>query len=282
MQKSKTNRPARGVSPGILLSCLLALAGLSGCANVSGVSSYSSVTGAPADSAWNAQAFEPLTVARSGSVRKEEPGLGTKWGETRGSSVRNHDFSRASSTPTGTTAVFYNDGPGSSGRGSRGGQPFLIGSAATIGIKNKSGFGGYLPAYSSGGRNSVVGREGQRYAIEIRNLTGARLEVVLSVDGLDVIDGKGASYGKRGYLIEPHGELEVDGFRKSYSEVAAFRFSGIDASYAARRHGDTRNVGVIGAAVFHERGSDPYSRRGHANPFPGEGADGRFATPPGH
>ena len=233
-----------------------------------------------ADSAWNAQESWSGT-SRHGSARQETPGLGTKWGETHDSSVRNSDFTRASGSPTATTSVYYNNHAGSSGSGWRGRQPFSIGSVATIGIRSKSGFGGYLPGSSSGGRNSVVGSEGQRYAIQIKNLTGARLEVVLSVDGLDVIDGKGASYGKRGYLVDPYGNLEVDGFRKNYSEVAAFRFSGVDASYAAKRHGDTRNVGVIGAAVFHERGSDPYSHRGHANPFPGEGPDGRFATPPG-
>ena len=37
--------------------------------------------------------------------------------------------------------------------------------------------------------------------------------------------------------------------------VAAFEFSGVGASYANLRHGDTRNVGVIGLAVFTERGA---------------------------
>ncbi len=283
MSKSTHTRSAGGFSAGILLLSLLTLLGFSGCATMPEQgSSYLSTYGAPADAAWNAQ--ESRTLARTGtsSARKEAPGLGTKWGEARDSEVRDVDFRRAGGSPTATTAIYYNDSEGSFPHGSRGRQPFPIGGGlATIGIKNKSGFGGYLPGSTSGGRNHVVGREGQRYAIEIKNRTGARIEVVLSVDGLDVIDGKGASYGKRGYLIATYDKLEVDGFRKSYREVAAFRFSGIEASYAARRHGDTRNVGVIGAAVFHERGSDPYARRGNANPFPGEGNEGRFASPPG-
>ena len=34
------------------------------------------------------------------------------------------------------------------------------------------------------------------------------------MDGLDVLDGKAASFGKRGYIMDPRSELEIDGFRK--------------------------------------------------------------------
>ncbi|WP_441286712.1 hypothetical protein ACSRUE_30850 [Sorangium sp. KYC3313] len=39
----------------------------------------------------------------------------------------------------------------------------------------------------------VEGRSGQRYALRVRNPTGARVEVVPTVDGLDVQSGKDAS-----------------------------------------------------------------------------------------
>ena len=107
-----------------------------------------------------------------------------------------------------------------------------------------------------------------------------RLEVVLSVDGLDVIDGRTASFGKRGYVIEPHRQLVVEGFRQSTDAVAAFRFGPVRESYANQKYGDTRNVGVIGIAIFNERGTNPWTdreveKRLKADPFPG-----RFATPP--
>jgi hypothetical protein len=162
----------------------------------------------------------------------------------------------------------------SSESGSRLRQPFRVGNGvATIGIRSKSGLGGYLPGYGRGGLNHVVGMEDQRYTIEIRNLTSRKIEVVLSVDGLDVIDGRSASYAKRGYVIKPHGKLEVNGFRKSHSEIATFRFASIPDSYAARKHGDTRNVGVIGVAVFTQ--AIPWNQ---AKPFPGE--TGRFSEAP--
>jgi hypothetical protein len=88
--------------------------------------------------------------------------------------------------------------------------------------------------------------------LRVRNGTGRRIEVVASVDGRDVVDGRRAATEKRGYVVEPWGELTIDGFRLSTEAVAAFRFSSVPDSYAARM-GDARDVGVIGAAIFPER-----------------------------
>jgi hypothetical protein len=109
-----------------------------------------------------------------------------------------------------------------------------------------------LPTFEHRGRTFVLGTLGQRYAIRFRNGTGRRVEVVASVDGRDVVDGRPAAFEGRGYVVEPWGELTVDGYRLSDAAVAAFRFSSVPRSYAARR-GDARDVGVIGLAVFAER-----------------------------
>jgi hypothetical protein len=58
------------------------------------------------------------------------------------------------------------------------------------------------------------------------------------------------------------------------------RFGPVRESYAHEKYGDTRNVGVIGIAIFNESGTSPWidrevQKRLHAKPFPG-----RFATPP--
>ena len=154
------------------------------------------------------------------------------------------------------------------------------GGLITMGLRDENGH--FLNGYVSGAKNYVVGEAGTRYTILLRNRSPFRFEVVLSVDGLDVLDGKDASLAKRGYVLDPRGELEVDGFRQSMDQVAAFRFGTVSSSYANQKHGETRNVGVIGVAVFHERGTDPSSwnsnevdTRHNANPFPGT-----FATPP--
>ena len=80
-------------------------------------------------------------------------------------------------------------------------------------------------------------------------------------------------------------ELDVvpcDGWRRSATQVAAFRFGRVSNSYAARTSGG-RNVGVVGVALFAERGSrwttDEIRKRDTANPFPG---DRNYARPPSY
>jgi hypothetical protein len=135
--------------------------------------------------------------------------------------------------------------------------------------------GRVLPTFDHRGRTYVLGALGQRYLLRVRNGSGRRVEVVASVDGRDVLDGRPASLAKRGYVVAPYGELTIDGYRLSQAAVAAFRFSSVPRSYAARK-GDPRDVGVIGVAVFPERwqalvappgpSPDPYSDRSGESP----------------
>lgn len=107
--------------------------------------------------------------------------------------------------------------------------------------------------YLHGGRFYVMGSKGDRYSIRVRNRTGRRVEVVASVDGLDVIDGRKADYvNKRGYVLGPWQTYDIEGFRLDMGRVASFRFAAVEDSYAAQQ-GDDRNVGVIGVAFFAER-----------------------------
>jgi hypothetical protein len=125
-----------------------------------------------------------------------------------------------------------------------------------------------------------VGRAGERYSIVLSNRTDRRFEAVATVDGLDVINGQPGTLSNRGYLLEPHATLAIDGFRQSDDTVAAFRFGKVVDSYAAQT-GSARDVGVIGVAFFAERGDtareDEARLRETATPFPG---DGRYARPP--
>jgi len=107
------------------------------------------------------------------------------------------------------------------------------------------------------GEAFVLGRLDQRYTLRVVNRTGQRVEAVVSVDGRDVIDGKPADWtAKRGYLVPAFGSVEIDGWRLSQREAAAFRFSTVPESYAART-GQGRDVGVIGVAIFPERWLPP-------------------------
>jgi hypothetical protein len=225
---------------------------------------------------------------RADAAPEDRPGLGTQWGETRTSRISMVSFDRADSTsPFATAALFYNDEEGARAMaGSAGfrrtsaGMFTVANGLVSVGLRDDGRH--FFQGFVAGGRNYAIGESDHRYTIVLRNNTNFRLEVVLSVDGLDVLDGKAASFGKRGYIMDPRGELEVDGFRQSMDEVASFRFGSVRGSYATRKTGDSRNVGVIGIALFNEMGTNPVpwtpdevQRRRDANPFPGQ-----FATPP--
>jgi hypothetical protein len=113
--------------------------------------------------------------------------------------------------------------------------------------------GGALPTYTWRGGTFVEGRMGEAYAVRVTNPTPERVEVVVTVDGRDVVSGDEGDYERqRGYIVEPWGHLRIDGFRKSLSEVAQFRFTSPGDSYSSRR-GTPQHVGVVGVAVFRER-----------------------------
>jgi hypothetical protein len=109
------------------------------------------------------------------------------------------------------------------------------------------------PSYAHDGETYVLGQLGSRYTLRVNNHSPRRIEAVVSVDGRDVVDGKAAEFrNKRGYLVPAYGQIDIDGWRISNVEAAAFRFSTVPDSYAART-GSAREVGVIGVAVFPER-----------------------------
>ncbi len=109
-----------------------------------------------------------------------------------------------------------------------------------------------LPTFTQDGRTFVEGDVGSRYLVRVVNPTPRRVEAVVSIDGLDAVDGHPASVTKRGYLVPAFGAVTIDGWRTSLGSVAAFRFSSVRESYAART-GHDRNVGVVGVAFFPER-----------------------------
>jgi hypothetical protein len=214
---------------------------------------------------------------------EERPGLGTSWGEAVESSVSFAPFARAAAAPDAEVALHYNDAEGVQAQARSLGAPlapleiFTDDRALSVAVVDEFGRG--LPGFTANGRTLIMGEDGARYRIVVRNGTPARFEVVASVDGLDVIDGKPADPNRRGYVVNPYQVLSIDGFRTSDDTVAAFRFGGVGDSYAARTSSD-RDVGVIGLAVFAERGArwsrSELDRRDTADPFPARG----YAAPP--
>lgn len=129
------------------------------------------------------------------------------------------------------------------------------GTRADVSVINHA-TGETLPVYRHQGRYYVEGRAGDRYAIRLANRTGGRLLTVLSVDGVNAVTGQTAAAGQNGYVLSPWSSAEIAGWRKDMSEVAAFYFTALGDSYAART-GRPDNVGVIGVAVYEEYVAPP-------------------------
>ena len=212
----------------------------------------------------------------------EMPGLGTRAGEIKKSKVQVAPFVRErAKDPLEVMALYYNSEDGLEAMLRT---PKLPRDKARF--HSPRGFLEYglstrrgkpLPGFEASGRRFVQGESGERYALYVRNMTTSRVEVVMSVDGLDVIDRGPASFEKRGYILDPGEKQLIQGFRYSNSEIQAFRFGTVPSSLAAQSYGaaGAANAGVVGFALFPESRTQPngytggdVQRREMANPFP--------------
>lgn len=113
-----------------------------------------------------------------------------------------------------------------------------------------------LPVYWHDGIAYVVGKPGNEYQVSVRNRAGADVLAVVSVDGVNVVSGETASPEQTGYVLGNGVNYDIRGWRKSLSRTAAFYFTTLPDSYAART-GRPDNVGVIGVAVFRRKPAPP-------------------------
>ncbi len=109
-----------------------------------------------------------------------------------------------------------------------------------------------LPIYWHQGRAYIVGRPGNEYQVLLRNQADADVLAVVSVDGINVISGETAATQQSGYVINYGQRMEIAGWRKSMDRTAAFYFTSLGDSYAART-GRPDNVGVIGVALYRRK-----------------------------
>jgi hypothetical protein len=106
------------------------------------------------------------------------------------------------------------------------------------------------------GRAHIVGKPGNEYQVVVRNRTGEEVLAVVSVDGVNVITGETADPSQSGYVLAPHGSVAIQGWRKDLSRTAAFYFTSLPDSYAART-ARPHDVGVIGVALFRKKQKQP-------------------------
>ena len=130
-------------------------------------------------------------------------------------------------------------------------QACATGGLADLGVNDRAQ-GRRLSVHWHQGLGYIVGTPGHEYRLTLRNRSGERLLAVVSVDGVNVVTGQTADPQQSGYVLAPGGSVEIRGWRKSLSQTAAFYFTDLADSYAART-GRPDNVGVIGVALFREK-----------------------------
>lgn len=155
-------------------------------------------------------------------------------------------------------------------------QPAIAGPQVALSVVDRE-HASELPEYRARGESWIAGIPGHRYAVRLRNDSGERVLVVLSVDGVNAVSGETASASQAGYVLAPWEISDIAGWRKSLDDIAGFVFTDLPDSYAART-GRPDNVGVIGIAVFRERRLRPQpappvvARRGAASDAMAEAA----------
>ena len=209
--------------------------------------------------------------------------LGTQWGEGIESRLQTVDLRRVSSEPLFQHTLSYSEASGE-GRAVR----EIMLAKGRIGLTVLRDGNEPWSIYLDGASGHLQGKKGERYVLQYRNYSKQTIyEIVTTVDGLDVLNGQPGSIRNHGYVLKPGEILQVEGFRKSRKEVAAFRFAEVDDAYAANtKRGAVANVGVIGTAVFELYDPNKKNKAAPAdspNAFPGDGKpadDPRYASPP--
>jgi hypothetical protein len=146
-----------------------------------------------------------------------------------------------------------------------------------------------LPVRRTGGayRAYLQAERGARYRIRVSNASGARVGVVVAVDGRNIINGARSELanGEPMYVLAPHDSQEYSGWRTSLADVHEFYFTEWEDSYA-EAFGDRSARGVIAVAVYKEkhtalrREDAPRAAVGGAADAASSGAAASNAAPP--
>jgi hypothetical protein len=186
------------------------------------------------------------------------PGLATQLGHEMTDRSRATPFFRKSAShPDAVASFHYNDERGASAmaelRGSSGrkrsGSVALAEGRVRACLTSDYGRTS-LPSVMAGNKVVFIGTPDDDYRIRLENPGSKRLEVIVSVDGMDTRTGQSAGFAQRGYVIEPRSEIVVSGIKVN-GKLRSLKFGSVADSHAAAKS-SARNVGVIGVAIFEE------------------------------
>jgi hypothetical protein len=108
---------------------------------------------------------------------------------------------------------------------------------------------------NDGFRTWVEAHNNSKYSIEIINDSFKKRLAVVSVDGINVINGELADINSKvGYIVNANSKIIIDGWRISQEIVKEFIFTfNKNNSFSAKLGNGKENLGVIGIAIFDEQ-----------------------------
>jgi hypothetical protein len=117
--------------------------------------------------------------------------------------------------------------------------------------------GHWAPLYGSGRSDERLYFQAERrknYELRIRNLSGRRIGVLISVDGLNVVNGLRSSLSNNEpmYVLDPWERTTIRGWRTSLQDVRRFVFVDEEKSYAERTGQGNGDMGWIRVLAFEE------------------------------
>lgn len=199
------------------------------------------------------QGTGPDAALRAGVGGEQTARLGTGWGEDRASAARGLNLRRASNRPLGIGQIRYS-AAAPSGRPL--GRVDLV--AGKVSMRVLRGNGRPWPLVAQGAQPHLQGQAGERYILEFTNHSPTKTYEPRRKPMRSWPPSTGLMSSAARPAVWPIAAMScaretvgIAGYRKSASEIAAFRFSDPAASYAANTPAESAaNIGVIGAAVF--------------------------------
>src|SRR5262245_59652562 len=118
--------------------------------------------------------------------------------------------------------------------------------------------GEVAPLYWAPGRfdrRYVQAFAGRNYSLVLRNNTERRVAVLLAVDGLNAVNGEltRLSSSEPMYVLGPHEQATIRGWRSSLDEIRRFVFVNERKSYAERSGQGNFDMGWIRVLTFREQ-----------------------------
>lgn len=105
--------------------------------------------------------------------------------------------------------------------------------------------------YAHEGQLFVEGRKGSSFTLKIRNHRAERANVIVLVDGVNVVTGDETL--EKGYIVSGLSSYEIQGWRTSLQDVSTFVFKDKNGAYSKTVTGSTKMCGLISVLAYEEK-----------------------------